>query len=74
MPIQLFALSFNNKNNQQVSVPNDKYNRLVAAKVCDFVRMNLPKFLGLQVGKDLQKFIDEVKKIFGVMQVTDSDR
>ena len=44
------------------------------ARVCDFVRMNPPKFLGLQVGKDPQKFIDEVNKIFGVMQVTSSDR
>ena len=46
----------------------------MAANVCDFVRMNPPKFSGSQVGKDPQKFIDEVKKIFGVMQVTGSDR
>ncbi|WMV41250.1 hypothetical protein MTR67_034635 [Solanum verrucosum] len=38
------------------------------ARVCDFVRMNPPEFLGLQVGEDPQNFIDEVKKIFGVMK------
>ncbi|WMV08818.1 hypothetical protein MTR67_002203 [Solanum verrucosum] len=29
---------------------------------------------GSQVGEDPQNFIDEVKKIFGVMQVTDNGR
>ena len=42
----------------------------MAARVFDFVRMNTPKFLGSQVGKNPQKFIDEVNKIFGVMSVT----
>ena len=63
-----------NQNNQQVLVPTNRNDRLVAARVCDFVRMNPPKFLGSQVCKDPQKFIDEVKKIFGVMSVTGSDR
>uniref|UniRef100_M1DVB7 Gag-pol polyprotein n=1 Tax=Solanum tuberosum TaxID=4113 RepID=M1DVB7_SOLTU len=36
--------------------------------------MNPPEFLGSQVGEDPQNFIDEVKKIFGVMQVTDNVR
>ncbi|KAH0644931.1 hypothetical protein KY284_032815 [Solanum tuberosum] len=36
--------------------------------------MNPPEFLGLQVGEVPQNFIDEVKKIFGVMQVTGNDR
>ena len=44
------------------------------ARVCDFVSINLPNFLGFQVGKDPQNFIDEVKKIFGVMSLTGSDR
>uniref|UniRef100_M1AKM7 Gag-pol polyprotein n=1 Tax=Solanum tuberosum TaxID=4113 RepID=M1AKM7_SOLTU len=45
-----------------------------AAKVRDFVRMNPPEFLGSQVGEDPYNFIDEVKKIFEVMQVTGNDR
>ena len=45
----------------------------MAARVCDFVRMNPHKFLGSQVGKDPQKFTDNVKRIFGVMSVTSSD-
>ena len=36
--------------------------------------MNPLKILGSQVGKDPQMFIDKVKKIFGVMSVTRSDR
>ena len=36
--------------------------------------MNLPKFLGLQVGDDPQNFIDKVKKIFVIMQLTRNDR
>ena len=45
----------------------------MAARVCDFVRIILLIFLRTQVGKDPQKLIDEVKKIFGVMLVTSSN-
>ncbi|WMV18599.1 hypothetical protein MTR67_011984 [Solanum verrucosum] len=31
--------------------------------------MNPPEFLGSQVGEDPHNFINEIKKIFGVMQV-----
>jgi len=37
------------------------------ARVRDFVRINLPEFLGSQVGEDPKNFIYEVKKIFGVI-------
>ncbi|KAH0647574.1 hypothetical protein KY285_032822 [Solanum tuberosum] len=37
-------------------------------------QMNPLEFLGSQVGEDPQNFINEVKKIFGVMQVTGNDR
>ena len=53
-----------NQNNQQVLVPTKINNRLVAARVCDFGRINPPKFLGSQVCKDPQKFIDMFKKKF----------
>ncbi|WMV08186.1 hypothetical protein MTR67_001571 [Solanum verrucosum] len=36
--------------------------------------MNTPKFLGSQVGEDPHSSIDEVKEIFGVMQVIGNDR
>ncbi|KAK4721598.1 hypothetical protein R3W88_011831 [Solanum pinnatisectum] len=36
--------------------------------------MNPTEFLGSQIGEDPQNFIDEVKKIFEVMQVTGNDR
>ena len=63
-----------NQNNQQLLVPINRNDRLVAARVCDFVRMNPSKFLGSHFGKDPQKFIDEVKKLFSVMSITGSDR
>ncbi|WMV41051.1 hypothetical protein MTR67_034436 [Solanum verrucosum] len=60
-----------NQNNQQVPVPTNSNGGSLAARVQDFVRMNTPEFFGSQVGKDPQNFIDEVKKIFGVMQVAE---
>ncbi|WMV19984.1 hypothetical protein MTR67_013369 [Solanum verrucosum] len=45
-----------------------------SARVRDFVRINSPEFLGSQVGEDPQNFIDEVKKIFEVMQLTGNYR
>ena len=36
--------------------------------------MNPPKFLGSQANEDPQNFLDEIKKIFEVMQVTGNDR
>ena len=63
-----------NQNNQQVLVPTNRNNHSMAARVCNFVGMNPSMFLGLHVGKDPQKFIYEVKKIFCVMSVTSSDR
>ena len=50
--IHFLAQSMTNQNNQQVLVPTNRYDRLVAAIVCDIFMMNSPKFLGLQVGKD----------------------
>ena len=74
MPVQLLAQSMTNKNNQQVLVPTDRNDRSMAARVCDFIRMTPSKFLGSHVGKDPQKFINKVNKIFYAMLVTSSDR
>ena len=46
----------------------------MAARVRHLVKMNPFEFLGSQIGEDPQNFIDEVTKIFGVMQVTRNDR
>ena len=46
----------------------------VAARVRDFVRMNPLEFLRSQANEDPQNFLDEMKKIFEVMQVTRNDR
>ncbi|WMV32375.1 hypothetical protein MTR67_025760 [Solanum verrucosum] len=71
---QLLAQSVTNQNNQQVPVPTNRNGGSMVARVRDFVRMNPPEFLGFQVGEDPQNFIDNVKKIFGVIQVTDNGR
>ena len=71
-PIQLLVTSMTNYNNQQVVVLTNRFDRSMAARFCDFVRMNPPKFSLSQVGKDPQKFIHEVKKIFDVMSITGS--
>ena len=73
-PIWLLAQNMTNQNNEQVLVPTNRNDRLVAARVYNFFRIILLKFLGSQVGKDPQKFIDKVKKIFCVMSVSGSDR
>ena len=45
-----------------------------AARVCDFVRMNSTKLLGSWTNEDPQNFLDKIKKIFEIMQVTGNDR
>uniref|UniRef100_M1DM16 Gag-pol polyprotein n=1 Tax=Solanum tuberosum TaxID=4113 RepID=M1DM16_SOLTU len=72
--LMLLAQSVTNQNNQPVLILTNANGGSVAARVRDFVKMNPPEFLGLQTGEDPQNFIDEVKKIFGVMQVTRNDR
>ena len=51
-PIQLLVKSMTNHNNQQVLVPTNGIDRSMAARVCNFVRINLSKFLVSKVGKD----------------------
>ncbi|WMV09553.1 hypothetical protein MTR67_002938 [Solanum verrucosum] len=66
-PRRAYARNVNARNANVVPpVPDHKGPR--------FFRMNPPEFLGSQVAEDPQNFIDEVKKIFGVMQVTGNDR
>ena len=42
----------------------------IEARVRDFVRMNPPEFLGSQTNEDPLNLLDDIKKIFEVMQVT----
>ena len=62
-----------NQNNHVHSHVNENRGS-VAARVCDFVRINLPNFLESPTYKDPQNFLDEIKKIFEVMHVTGNDR
>ena len=61
-----------NKNNRVHPLVNSNGGS-TAARVQDFVRMNLFEFLGSQTNEDPQNFLDEIKKIFEVMQVTEND-
>ena len=62
-----------NQNNHVHSHVNENRGS-VAARVCDFVRMNPLKILGFHDNKDPQKFLDAIKKIFEVMHVTMNDQ
>lgn len=63
-----------NQNNQRVPIQANVNVGSTAAKVWDFVRINLLEFLEWKVGEDPQIFIGEIKKILEVMQVTRNDR
>ena len=69
----MLAQSMTNQNNR-VHPPMDANGGSVEARVYDFVSMNPPEFLGSQTNEDPQNFLDEIKKIFKVMQVTRNDR
>ena len=62
----------NQKN--QVHACVDDNGGSVEERVHDYFRMNSPEFLWSQTNKDSQNFLDEIKKIFEVMQVTGNDR
>ena len=69
----MLAQSMTNQNNR-VHPPMDANGGSVEARVYDFVSMNPPEFLGSQTNEDPQNFLDEIKKIFEVIQVTRNDR
>ena len=69
----MLSQSLTNKNNQ-VHVHMNENGGSVAPRVRDFIMMNPPDFLGSQTNEDPQNFLDEIKKIFEVMQVTGNDQ
>ena len=69
----MFAHSMTHQNNR-VHDPMNENSGSAAARVHDFVRMNQPEFLGLQTNEDPYNFLDEIKNIFEVMQVTGNYR
>ena len=71
--IHLLAQSMTNQNNRVHAHVNENCG-LVATRVSGFSRMNPLEFLGSQANEDPQIFLDKIKKIFEVMQVTGNDR
>ena len=69
----MLAQSMTYQNNQ-VHAPVNGNGGSIATRFHDFIRMNPLEFLGSQTNEDPQNFLDEIKKIFEVMQVTGNDR
>ena len=61
-----------NQNNR-VKAHLNANNVLLEATLHEFVRMNSLGFLGLQTCDDPQNFVDEIKKIFDIVHVTEND-
>ncbi|WMV19620.1 hypothetical protein MTR67_013005 [Solanum verrucosum] len=82
LPHRAYARNGNSSNanaappvsNHEVQASVNANGGSATTRVRDIVRMNPPEFLRLQIGEDPQNFLDEIKKIFEVMQVTGNDR
>ena len=68
--IQIMAQSVFNQNNQRAQAHVNEKDRSTAAKVM----INLHEFLGSQTNEDPYNFLDEIKKIFEVMEVNGNVR
>ncbi|WMV24854.1 hypothetical protein MTR67_018239 [Solanum verrucosum] len=42
--------------------------------ICEFLRMNPPKFTGSNVTEDLGNFVEELQEVFEVMCIVDAER
>ena len=69
----MLAQSMNNQINRVHAHVNENGGS-IAVTVHNFFRMNLFEFLGSQANEDSQSFLDEIKKMFEVMQLTRNDR
>ena len=70
--IQMLAQGMPKQNNRVHDHANENCGSVIA-RVCDIVRVNPPEFLGSQTNEDPQNFLDDIKKIFEVMQVIGND-
>ena len=71
--IQMLAMNVANQNNQVQDHVNEN-GWSITNRVCDFVRINPPKFIGSYTSEYIHNFLDEIKNIFEVMQVNGNNR
>lgn len=70
----MFSKSVANQNNHRVPVLANSNFGSTTSKVQYFIWMNPSEFMGLKVSEDPQNFLDDIKKILEVVQVTGNDR
>ena len=71
--IQMLAMNVANQNNQVQDHVNEN-GWSITNRVCDFVRINPPKFIGSYTSEYIHNFLDEIKNIFEVMQANGNNR
>ena len=71
--IQMLAQSMTNQNNRVHATVNENGGS-AATRFRDFVRIKTTEFLGSQTNEDTQNFLDEINKIFEVMQISGNDQ
>ena len=71
--MKMLAQSMTNQNNW-VHAPLNSNGKSATERVLYIDTMNPPEISGSQTKEDPQNFVDEIKKIFEVMQVTGNER
>ncbi|KAK4708837.1 hypothetical protein R3W88_029762 [Solanum pinnatisectum] len=51
-----------------------RQNEVDISRICEFLKMNPPSFTGSSTVEDPENFIEELKKVFEVMHVADTER
>jgi len=69
--IRMLSQAVTNQVGQQIGARQEESDTL---RIREILRMNPPSFTGLRTAEDPENFIEELKKVFYVMHVTDTVR